>query len=162
MRIADPNLKYVAWDPNDCDSDDAREYTGSTPGEIATQHAEWMHGQGDPQREYDIRVRATAEGIVHEWEVCVTVKIEMSFHAATARPMNPDTVHYAHEAYQPNVHLRCGRWTTPAWSPRAELPDLVYQTDEGDLYTFERVELVTCETCRGAMVKTVADPGALS
>lgn len=64
------------------------------------------------------------------------------------RPIDPNTVHYSYEAFQPDVHLRCGRWTTPAWSPRAGLPDLVYQCDEGDLYTFERMDLVNCEECK--------------
>lgn len=75
------DLKYVAWDSNDCGSDEAREYTGRTPGEIATQHAEWMHRQGDPQKEYAVRVRATKGSIVREWEVCVHAEIEVSFHA---------------------------------------------------------------------------------
>lgn len=59
-----------------------------------------------------------------------------------------DTVHYSHEAYQPDVHLLCGRWTTPAWTKRTGLPDRVYQTNEGDLYTFARDDLVTCEDCK--------------
>jgi hypothetical protein len=53
-----PTLKCIAWCPADCDAGEAREYAGSTPGEIAEQHAEWMHRQGDPQESYLIHVRA--------------------------------------------------------------------------------------------------------
>jgi hypothetical protein len=213
-----PILASLAWCPDDCDLDEDRKYVGAAPGDVAAQHAEWMHRQGDPQEKYNSRVRASHEGIVHDWDVCVYVEIGVSFHAsrhaypdstqsksrssgepfgiprdrrsaksAQGRqpdkhasrvfPVKPsvstgtvqseritgvsaDTVHYSHEAYQPDVHLRCGRWTTPSWRPRAGLPDLVYQTDEGDLYTFERVELVTCEECRSAMAVTAAEPGA--
>lgn len=57
--------------------------------------------------------------------------------------------HYSDWAQQPDVRLACGQMTTPAWSPtRADLPTGVYETDEGDLYTFERTDLVTCESCK--------------
>lgn len=152
------DLMGIAWDPDDCDADEAREYKGSTPGEIALQHAEWMHRQGDPQKDYNIRVRITKEGISREWYVHVDVEFEASFHAR--EEVRTDTVHYSHEAYQPDVHLRCGRWTTPTRSPYATLPELVYQTAEGDLYTFVRVELVTCEECKQALGVTTAKSGA--
>lgn len=82
-----PNLKCIAWDPNDCDADEAREYTGSTPGEIAMQHAEWMHEQGDPQEKYNIRVRTIKESIVREWDVYVYGENSVTFHSALASPV---------------------------------------------------------------------------
>lgn len=81
-------LKCIAWCPDDCDADEAREYVGSTPGEIAEQHAEWMHSQGDPQESYDIHVRATKGDVVREWSVCVDVEMIVSFHASLAFPLS--------------------------------------------------------------------------
>lgn len=80
-------LRCIAWCPDDCDADEAREYVGSTPGEIAEQHAEWMHTQGDPQESYDIHVRATKGDVVREWSVCVDVEMIVSFHASLAFPL---------------------------------------------------------------------------
>ncbi len=80
-------LKCIAWCPDDCDANEAREYVGSTAGEIAEQHAEWLHGQGDPQESYDVRVRATKGDVVREWDVSVDVEVEVSFHAALAFPV---------------------------------------------------------------------------
>ena len=57
-------------------------------------------------------------------------------------------VHYSDWAQQPDVRLACGRMTTTAWSPRPGLPGRVYEEDGGDLYTFERTELVTCPGCK--------------
>jgi hypothetical protein len=61
--------------------------------------------------------------------------------------VDPNTVHYSEWAQQPDIRLACGRMTTPAWIQRDRLPERVYQTDDGDLYTFERKELVTCTAC---------------
>jgi hypothetical protein len=70
MTIDKATQGYLAWCPDDCDADEAREYVGITPGDAAEQHAEWMHRQGDPQEKYNIRVRKPKEGIVRECDVC--------------------------------------------------------------------------------------------
>lgn len=62
-----------------------------------------------------------------------------------------DEVHYSNWAQQPDVLLACGPWTTPSWTPRAGLPSLVYEDDEGRLYTFSRVDLVTCPDCQRSL-----------
>jgi len=57
-------------------------------------------------------------------------------------------VHYSDWSQQPDVHFACGVWTTPAWTQtHVDLPKLVYEDDEGRLYTFQRHELVTCQAC---------------
>lgn len=78
-------LTCIAWCPDYRDAE-AREYTGQTPGDIAEQHAEWMHEQGDSQESYEVRVRATKGNVVREWDVKVDVEIEVSFSAALAFP----------------------------------------------------------------------------
>jgi hypothetical protein len=73
--VDDPDLKRIAWDLTNCNADEAREYTGSTPDEIDMQRAEWLREQGDAQEEYNIRVRATKEDSAREWDVCVYLEI---------------------------------------------------------------------------------------
>jgi hypothetical protein len=82
-------LKLTAWCPDECDEGGSRAYDGITLGEIAEQHAEWMHGQGDPQEKYNIRVRATRGDQVREWDVTVDVDVEVSFRASNAFPVRP-------------------------------------------------------------------------
>lgn len=86
-----PHLKCVAWDPSDCGVEGAREYSGRTVREIAEQHAEWMYRRGDPQEEYNIRVRVTKDGNVREWDVAVDVEMEVSFYAHVS-PVVPNTI----------------------------------------------------------------------
>ena len=82
-----PDLKCIAWDPNDSSAAEARTYIGDTPRDIATKHAEWMYRQGDPQEEYNVRVQATRDGVVQEWDVIVYVVMEVSFAASPAYPV---------------------------------------------------------------------------
>jgi len=81
-------LKCIAWCPDDCDVDEAREYVGQDPRDVAKQHAIWMHGQSDPQESYEIRVRATNGNLVHEWDVSVDAEVEISFYASLACPVS--------------------------------------------------------------------------
>lgn len=62
-------------------------------------------------------------------------------------------VHNSDWTNQPDVHLLCGRWTTPAWSQRDGLPQYVYEEDGGELYTFEREDLITYPDCLQLMQK---------
>lgn len=80
-------LKCIAWDSDDSSAAEARTYTGDTPRDIATKHAEWMYRQGDPQEEYNVHVQATRDGIVQEWNVIVYVVMEVSFAASPAYPV---------------------------------------------------------------------------
>jgi hypothetical protein len=80
-------MKYTAWDSDDTDADEAREYTDSSPREVAAQHAEWLYRQGDPQEEYSIRVRALGDGNSQEWDVHVNVERDVWFNAALATPV---------------------------------------------------------------------------
>lgn len=85
-----PDLKCIAWCPDDGDDSIAREYTGSTPKEIAEQHAEYVWYEMGTQREhYEVRVRATKGDVVREWDVAVDVDIQVSFDAALAFPVKP-------------------------------------------------------------------------
>lgn len=85
-----PVLRCIAWCPDDGDETTAREYVGSTPKEIAEQHAEYVwYEQGTQREHYDIRVRATKGDHVREWDVTVDVEIQVSFDAALAFPVKP-------------------------------------------------------------------------
>jgi len=73
-------MKCIAWCPEDGDESTAREYVGTTPGEVAEQHAELVYYEQGTQREcYEVRVRATKADLVREWDVVVDVQIEVSF-----------------------------------------------------------------------------------
>lgn len=89
-RVAAPPaevLKCIAWCPDDGDEGTAREYVGSTPGDVAEQHAEHVYYEQGTQCEcYEVRVRATKGGRVIEWDVTVNVEVEVSFDAALAFP----------------------------------------------------------------------------
>ncbi len=66
------------------------------------------------------------------------------------RPLD-QIVHYSDWAQQPDVHLACGVWTTPTWSPRRVcLPNGIYEGDDDVLYAFEGSHrLVSCPECLG-------------
>ena len=82
-----PALRCIAWCPDDCDESAAREYVGSTPREIAEQHAEHVYYEQGTRREcYEVRVRATKGDRVREWDVTVDVEVEVSFSATLAFP----------------------------------------------------------------------------
>jgi hypothetical protein len=70
--------KIIAWCPDDTDEDGAREYSGTTPEEIAEQHAAFMRDPCDPCSGYTVRVRATNSETVHAWDILVNVEVESS------------------------------------------------------------------------------------
>ena len=76
--------KIIAWCPDEADESDAREYFGDCPEAIAEQHAEFVHESCDPCSRYTIRVRATNDTKVHEWDILVEVEINVTFHASRA------------------------------------------------------------------------------
>lgn len=74
--------KIIAWCPDDTDESGAREYTSGVPGDVAEQHAEFLHAKGgDPCESYEVRVRFTDDREVREWDICVDVDVVVSFHA---------------------------------------------------------------------------------
>lgn len=84
------SVKILAWCPNDCDEDEASEYVGGTPREVAEQHVESIHESGDSQESYEVRVRAADGDIVREWDVTVNVEYEIAFRSAIAFPRKVD------------------------------------------------------------------------
>jgi len=78
-------LKCIAWCPDDGDESTAREYIGTTPGEVAEQHAAHVYYEHGTQRDwYEVRVRAAKGDRVREWDVTVNVDVDVSFSAALA------------------------------------------------------------------------------
>ena len=60
-----------------------------------------------------------------------------------------EPVHRCGWASQPDIQVLCtGQMTTPAWGDASSgLPESVYRSDAGPLYTFT-AELVTCTVCK--------------
>lgn len=79
-------LKCIAWCPDIEDESNAREYIGSSPGEVAEQHAEHVYYEGTQREWFEVRVRATKDDRVREWDVTVTVEVEVSFAATLSFP----------------------------------------------------------------------------
>lgn len=65
--------------------------------------------------------------------------------------VTPETiVHYSDYSSQPDIRLACDRWTTPAWDnekPPNSSEFGIYLGEEGELYTFERTDKITCPDC---------------
>ena len=70
--------KIIAWCPDEADESDAREYFGDCPEAIAEQHAEFVHESCDPCSRYTIRVRATNDKEVHEWDMRIWTSVHLS------------------------------------------------------------------------------------
>ena len=60
----------------------------------------------------------------------------------------PEPVHLCDWGSQPTIRIACDQSCDRAgWTQRGDLPEGVYNRDDGCLYTFTD-ELVTCEACR--------------